>query len=613
MAKSKQTNKEILQQLKETGVDTAAIKDKHQLLWLLKHPGFERYPVAFEEFIDAKEYLGAKTVRKSVRKKMIKIFGDQDYVDDNPRKIPKYEEVVDMEGIGGGKTFSASLFILYGLYRVSCLVSPQAYYGKSPLSGMYFMLMSTTEKNAKDVIFSEINARILENKDGYFAKRFRPRDDITTQLIFPKNIFLIPGNSSESFFTGYNIFMAVIDECDDHKKTKEKDYVEEGYHAIKQRITSRFPGLGGLMMIGSPKDIRGFMMRKYEEASTDDKMLGIHLSTWEALDSEEFEGPTFEAMDTHGKKHWIPIEYKRDFQKNPERFWRDLGAVPSLTIEPFFTLVEQVKSCSIPGLLTWDGTGTVPLIEDASNLKEYIAHVDLGVNSDGNDHCGIAIGHIVGSKVVTEFGSSGKAERPVIKIDLVARLSALSDSEIQISDVRKYLLYWRDFGINYYRIQFDGWQSKDSQQILSNLGISVKQLSVDKDMFAYEALKEAVYDDRIEFGTLDIPMPNAPEVKRDIIIDELLALRRVKNKKVDHPVSGSKDVADAIAGVVRGLTESRLLHKMGVRYKPRYVRDNLDIEKLDSNNGQKTNFNARSYKRSSPSVPKVAGGDGFLW
>lgn len=607
-----QNKNEILDTLKKRGVNISSIESKEDIIWLLKNPGFERHPVCIETFLDDVKYLGAKTVRRSVKKKMIEIFGDQEYVDKFPKKILRYEEVVDMEGIGGGKTFSASIYILYGIYRVSCLSSPQSYYGKSSLSGMYFMLMSTSEKNAKDVIFTEINARILENRDGYFAKNFRPREDITTQLIFPKNIILIPGNSTVTFFVGYNIFMGVIDECDDHKKTKEKDYVEEGYQAIKQRITSRFPGLGGLMMIGSPKDVKGFMMRKYVEAQNDPNMLGIKLATWEALDAEEFSGPKFRAVDPNGVEHEIPIEYQRDLMKNPERFWRDLGAVPSLTIEPYFTMVQLVREASNPELQSWDGEGEVPLIKDATRRKEYIAHIDLGVNNKGSDHCGIAIGHVVGSKIVNDYGNAQTAERPVIKIDLVVRLSAKSDSEIQISDVRRYLLYWRDYGINYYRIQFDGWQSKDSQQILQKLGISVNQVSVDKDMVAYDALKEAIYDKRIEFGQLMVPVDDSSNVKRDIVIDELLDLRRIKGAKVDHPVDGSKDVADAIAGVVRGLTECTILHKIGVRYKPSFVKDNFDIENLEIN-GNKKNFNARSSGGKRSSKPKFAGGDSGFW
>ncbi len=607
-----ESKEKLVKILKERGVDISSVENRHQIEWLLANEGFERYPVCIRTFLDDKRYLGARTVRDSVYKKMEDVFGNQKYVDKNPRNVMKYIEVVDMEGIGGGKTFSASLFIVYGIYRLSCLISPQEYYGKSSLSGLYLMLMSTSEKNAKDVIFTEIRARILENKDGYFNTKFKPDESIVTQLNFPKNLRVIPGNSSEQFFVGYNIFMAVLDECDDHKKTRDKDYIEEGYQAIKQRITSRFNQYGGLMMIGSPKDVKGFMMRKYTEAGKDDKMYGIRLATWEALDDKEFKGPKFEALDPHGMKHLIPIEYQRDLLKNPERFWRDLGAIPSLTVEPFFTFTEKVKDKSNPDLLTWDGEGVIPVIS-GSHTREYIAHVDLGVNSNGNDHCGIAIGHIAGSKSVDEFQTNSVIERPYIVMDLVARLSAPSDSEIQISDVRKYLLYWKDLGVNYYRVQFDGWQSKDSQQILSNMGIGVKQLSVDKDMFAYEALKEAIYENRIEYGTLMVPDGDPLQnIKHDILITELLDLKRIKGSKVDHPIDGSKDVADAVAGVVRGLTETRLLHKIGVRYEPRYVRDKLDIERINNTNGIKERVKITGLGRKSGIAPRIAGGGG-IW
>jgi hypothetical protein len=409
--------------------------------------------------------------------------------------------------------------------------------------------------------------------------------------------------------------MAVIDECDDHKKTADKDYVAEGYLAIRRRIISRFPGYGGLMMIGSPKTIDGFMMRMYRAANGDDNVLAFRCATWEALDPDEFSGPRFQAKDPDGYMHEIPVEYKKDWEKNPERFWRDLGAVPSYSIEPFITMPDRIAQCQSLTPVTWDGKGTLPDIR-GNSAKEYIAHVDLGINKDGNDHCGIAIGHIAGSKEVMEFGGRF-VERPQIYMDFIARLSAKGGDEIQISEVRRLLLYLKDRGFNYYRVQFDGWQSKDSQQILQKLGISVKQVSVDRDMYAYEALKEAIYDERVELGILEVPSeaPGESDNLIDIIVHELRTLRRVKGLKVDHPKGGSKDVADAIAGVVFGLTECKVLHKIGVRYTPNYIRDSFNIDSLNDTNkkyGSRAKIKAESSYAQKRGVPRIVPSTG-IW
>ena len=66
---------------------------------------------------------------------------------------------------------------------------------------------------------------------------------------------------------------------------------------------------------------------------------------------------------------------------------------------------------------------------------------------------------------------------------------------------------------------------------------------MDKDLRPYQTLKAAFYD-----GRLEIP-------KNNILLGELVTLDLdTKTGKIDHLPQGSKDVADALAGVVYGLT-----------------------------------------------------------
>ena len=69
---------------------------------------------------------------------------------------------------------------------------------------------------------------------------------------------------------------------------------------------------------------------------------------------------------------------------------------------------------------------------------------------------------------------------------------------------------------------------------------------MDRTPDAYEILKSALYDQRVS-----IP-------KNKLLQSELLSLEvDAKTGKIDHPPSGSKDLADALAGVVYGLTMRR--------------------------------------------------------
>ena len=70
--------------------------------------------------------------------------------------------------------------------------------------------------------------------------------------------------------------------------------------------------------------------------------------------------------------------------------------------------------------------------------------------------------------------------------------------------------------------------------------------STDRDTYAYDILKTALNEARVL----------APEHAK--CKSELMALERDdKTGKADHPVHSSKDVSDALASVVAGLTDSR--------------------------------------------------------
>jgi hypothetical protein len=101
-------------------------------------------------------------------------------------------------------------------------------------------------------------------------------------------------------------------------------------------------------------------------------------------------------------------------------------------------------------------------------------------------------------------------------------------------------------GCNFRKITYDQYQSVGSIQAFQRMGIESERFSVDKPMDAYNAFKEAILENRVaiyEYG------PFVDEVVR-------LEFNDLKGK-VDHPPKGSKDVTDAVAGVIFHCTEAR--------------------------------------------------------
>jgi hypothetical protein len=135
---------------------------------------------------------------------------------------------------------------------------------------------------------------------------------------------------------------------------------------------------------------------------------------------------------------------------------------------------------------------------------------------------------------------------PRIVFDLVLEVRPPRGDEIKFEDIRKLFFKLRELGMNLKWITYDSFQSTDSLQLLRRNGFVTGQLSVDKTAIPYDVMKTAFYDGRIE----------APEHEK--ALQEIIRLERdPKTGLIDHARRFSKDCADAMAGVVYGLTYRR--------------------------------------------------------
>ena len=124
--------------------------------------------------------------------------------------------------------------------------------------------------------------------------------------------------------------------------------------------------------------------------------------------------------------------------------------------------------------------------------------------------------------------------------------NCLQTSKILSTDIRKLFYAFREQGVNLKWISFDSYQSVDSLQILKQKGFITGRVSMDKTALPYEVMKTAFYDGRVK----------AP--KHDKALSEIVRLERdPQTGLIDHPQNFSKDCADAIAGVIYGLTDRR--------------------------------------------------------
>jgi hypothetical protein len=477
-------------------------------------------------------------------------------------------------------TTMASVVLPYMCHWVLCLKDPQGYYDLLPGSRIAFMMMSTSEDQAKETVFGDVKARIQHSP--WFANSFPYDSSLKNQIRFPKDIWILPGSSAETSFEGYNILGGILDEADSHKVTQEKDYGEAGWDTINGRIDSRFQDRGFLLTVGQMKKSNGFAAKKYKELKDDpENSHTVRMTIWESIGWEKLKSLNPDGTrisfwyDTKRKeivsdgaakvlgypKHImeIPKIYEKNFRNAPEKALRDLAGIPPQAGDAFISLTHKIEEAFeryediVGDSQPVSSDPRRPVLADwfvATTPLERAVHLDIGYSGSG-DAAGLVMGHV--SHLVT---TSEGEEKPFITIDAIIRVKAGAGQEVMLSDLRGYIYDFRNRGFRIRKVTMDGFQSTDTRQQLQKKRYNVSYLSVDKSKLPYEDLRDALYEDRIAIPAYMTYLSLGDTGTLNIAYKEMSELVDT-GKKVDHTASGSKDVADGLAGVVHVLMGDR--------------------------------------------------------
>ena len=215
-----------------------------------------------------------------------------------------------------------------------------------------------------------------------------------------------------------------------------------------------------------------------------------------------------------------PIEARARFECEPpameDAYFRD----PDLVRKSFMHAESPVDEDGI----------YKPWFNNTDGHRRFI-HIDLGLKRDRSALC---MSHCAGFKEIKT--SMGVENLPVINVDLIHSWEAAPGAEINFSSVRQMIIeLCRKFDVA--KVTFDRWQSIEMIQSLKAQGINADFHSVKKT--DYDTLMTTIYDTRLRGYWNEL-----------LVEEELLKLRLFANNKIDHPNSGSKDLADALAGSV---------------------------------------------------------------
>jgi len=559
-------------------------------------------PVSMAEFMENPYYLGesCSTTYPELHKDLMELF-------DFP-----YREVVLTGGIGVGKTHSLSIIVSRIVYVFSCMISPQKTFGLSPGAEMVIPLISKNLTLAREVMKSAVDQKIKESP--YFMTKFTPsfKKDYT---LFPHSIRITVGSYGSDRVLGSNVFAAALDEVNFPPKRKAQqiatgfgqklraahfDIVEKLYLGMVRRIKSRFQKAGGgfpgmVILASSAATTESFTERKMRDSVDDPEIFVRDHTQWTAKPGTDFCGEVFWVLcSTSVMKsrilredeyelitdEWleandafvmdIPIEFQSDFESNMEDALRDIAGFSTEAISQFVQRPKAILECinhdrvhpfsseewfaGSPGTFDWNLL-SVPFKRKLPGGYEEDAwrprrnpkamrwcHIDVSVSGDSS---GFAVGHIERWVEVVRTDSEGYKSvdvAPYYVIDFMLRINPPPAEQIYMPDLRTMVYQFMTHGYHFAGFGSDTYQYVEMHQQLKRRGITPHIISMDTSTAPYDELKSAFYENRIEIYDYK---PFIGEFK-SLEYDRL-------SGKIDHPLSGSKDVSDAVGGVVQGL------------------------------------------------------------
>lgn len=484
-------------------------------------------------------------------------------------------------GKGGGKDHVCRVASLRVAYLLTCLRSPQNYFGLPEQDTIHLLNIASSAGQAHSAFFQPMT-RVV--RTGWFAKHCEPKMNSVT---WDKNIEVISGNSDAESQEGLNLILGIADEVDAFRSKEElekfrgkalRESARSAEAILKMLRTSaatRFPETFKVARISYPRYVGSTIQRLTDQGRIDNERRGTEpgpgssrhyvsgpLLTWQVNPRyAEYEMVSIPQTDELVPNVASIIE---DYEEDSAMAKAMYECKPSRAQDTYFKNMEAVRSCMTehpqPVSVEYRTTSITSEVTGASVLTwepeyswldsfipvpgaQYCLHFDLAIK---HDRAGVAMSHVVRWANEIEMAQDADGSetevvlrRPYTKTDFVFGWEASTRvdpaREIQVRWARMLVFALIKRGFHIASVSYDGFASEDSLQILVSHGIEANKVSVDRTDEAWKNLRDLMYEGRwtVPYSTL--------------LIQELEALGRYGGK-VDHPPYSSKDLADAVAG-----------------------------------------------------------------
>lgn len=458
--------------------------------------------------------------------------------------------------IGFGKSKLSTWILLYIVAHLQLMHNPKKFFNVSEATSFAVVLLSFSQKKAKQVLFSPIR-NVLKNSpmfqytrdEVYLARRQKENPDKiiwTTSskigdLQFSADIHFV-AEGDRAAFLGLDVIAGVASEISLFmQRGISAEEIWLSYSDLRNRIANRFGTryLTATILDSSPIDMERSPIDKYiysGQASQDEGNLVINATEWDVFGHDSGKYPiysktkeTFPVYKGEAGKEpkiisedevsnyspdtiiWFPTDKYELCKLSPAKALRDLAAIPASNIgklvndyhslERMFTY--QLKNLygglsapanQIPEKLIWNKIKSIFFTHINGNTQFYRNHFEKRV---------IAVDGSLSTDVtgisMCHLEMNEKGER-VCVFDF--NFGIIPDkNKINLDAIVEFILDLRNEGhIDIAMVVQDGFESKNALQKLSRHGITVKNGSVDLTPTPYLVYVSWLYNNRIKVG-----------------------------------------------------------------------------------------------------------------
>lgn len=550
-------------------------------------------PVSIEQFIEDDFFLGLQILDKYNSQGRSGIYYP---VFEAIKEIVYggFTEALFTGAIGTGKTTASQIVTAYNLYRLSCEVSPHSTFRILPNKDIYLVCLNITDALAKSVTFAGLRGLIEDVP--YFNEVFPYDKGLTSILRFPKRIVVAPFAAYGKKVLGKDVIGGIVDELnfmslvENSKRTRAKsefDQAKEIYTTLARRLKSRFDAEeesvpACICLVSSKSHPGDFTETRENEARNENAARAeqgkrpltfiFDKPQWEVKPNKRFEveGHFYVEIGSgryptrvlkkkkdaraDAKVIKVPMFFYNDFVNDPEGALKDFAGIAPAGTNSYFYDKKLIWNMATQ----WSELKfKTPFVQRVFRMDQgfpdvtpkYVVphpdrpravHIDLALSGDS---VGLACGFVYKLKrsLLTDAHTGEKIweEFPYIAYDTVLLIRPPKKGQIELAKVRALIYFMRDqlkIPIKY--VTYDGFQSADTAQALRRRNFKTDYVSVES-IDVYAPFRTAMfYHSRIA----------CPEC--DDVFDELGSLvANFEKRKIDHPSGGSKDGADAMAGV----------------------------------------------------------------